>query len=328
MAPGSHVQGWLEHCPACGTTTADSRKIWFKHGHAIYRCPACKLLYVNPQPNTESILTLYGQSYFEAGGFDRWGYRDYDSLLKLKNYTFQRWLADLESFAEKGRLLEIGCGTGLMLEIARQSGWDVTGVELSEYAANHARSHGLEVHTGVVQETDLPVESYDVVLMLDLLEHVPNPLELFESVGRLLKPGGLVYIVTPNTGSVSAKIQGVSWPHVKPEEHLCLFSKGALQRLIARSSLELIALSGSRKVMTFDHLINELGQTNRVVSVALRGVCRIAPGLRTHRFYLPLGEMRAVARKPQKCVQGVLSREVAQAGHSNKERTRDDLREG
>lgn len=289
--------GSLERCPSCDSDSRDSSHLAFKHDCHVYRCSCCGLVYVNPQPSAESLSEMYNFDYFQCGGFDKYGYRDYESLLKLKRWSFQRWLGDLESFAKPGKLLEVGCATGLMLEIARDAGWRVSGVELSKYAAEEARKRGLEVHSDDLDKITVDEGTFDVVLMLDLLEHIAAPAALLESAHRLLKVGGLIYAVTPNAGGLSARIQGASWPHFKPKEHLCLFSKKSLRCLVERCGFEVVRLSNFRKVMTLEHLIDELGATNPLVVSVLRASCKVLPNLRTRRFYLPLGEMRIVARK-------------------------------
>ena len=289
------TQKWCELCPACGSITARSIKYRFKHGHWVYKCTSCKLRYVNPQPSDASIFQLYNSDYFQAGGFDSYGYKNYKKLLKLKRFTFTRWLCELEASAQKGRLLEIGCASGVFLEIAEKRGWEVTGVDVSRDAAEEGRRKGLNIYDGTLRENLSHLRDYDVVLMLDAFEHMRNPLECLESVYKVLRPGGIVYIITPNAGSASARILGVEWPHLKPKEHLCLFTKRSMRIIIERTGFELIKISISRKIITFDHLIEELPNSMAIKFLAFS--CKVLPFLRGRKFYLPLGEMRVAAKK-------------------------------
>ncbi len=295
-SPRAHG-GWkaLERCPACDGDARLAPLRFVKHDLAIHRCSSCGSVFVNPQPSAELLLERYDADYFQAGGFQRYGYRDYQALVELKRLTFRRWLRDLETFTRRGRLLEVGCATGLMLELASQAGWSAVGVEISEYAATEARRRGHRVHTAALDE--LEETGFDVVLMLDVLEHVPAPAEMLRSANRLLRPGGVLCAVTPNAGGLSARIQGAGWPHLKPLEHLCLFSKSSLRGLAARCGFETLELTSARKFMTVDRLVADLGETNPRVVRLLETLGRLAPRARAKPFYLPLGEMRLVARK-------------------------------
>ena len=286
---------WCELCPACGYETGRNIKYRFKHGRWVYKCTRCKLRYVNPQPEDAGLFQLYNSDYFQAGGFDSYGYKNYKKLLTLKRFTFTHWLNELETFVQNGRLLEIGCAGGLFLEIAGERGWEVTGVDVSREAAEEGRRKGLNIYDGTLGENLSHLKDYDVVLMLDVLEHLRNPLECLELIYKVLRPGGIVYIITPNAGSASARIWGAEWPHLKPKEHLCLFTRRSMRIIIERAGFELMKISTSRKIMTFDHLINELHNIKAIKFLVF--FCKVFPFLRGRKFYLPLGEMRVAAEK-------------------------------
>lgn len=241
---------------------------------------------------------MYDHSYFKGSGFDqKYGYREYAAMEPLKRLTFERWLSDVEQFSQGKRLLEIGCATGVMLDVARNAGWEAVGIDLSEYAVSVAQSKGLEAYAGDTDSLSLEGEPFDAVLMLDLLEHLPDPASALLAANRLLKPRGVVYVVTPAIDSLSARIQRHRWPHYKPVEHLCLFTRKAMKRAFERNGFEVARIRGARKITTLSHIMTELEATNRILSGVLNMMSRLTPRLMERPLYLSLGEMCAVGRK-------------------------------
>lgn len=289
----------LDKCPVCAHSSAHARLRFVKHDLKIFACEDCGSLFVNPQPPADTLKEMYtGANYFQGGGFDGYGYSDYQRMAHMKERTFLRWLNDVERFVSTGNMLDIGCATGLMMDIAQKSGWSTIGIELSDYAADRARQRGLEVYSERLETLRLPEGDFDAVLMLDLLEHIPDPISMLQRARRLIRPGGILYAVTPNVRSFSAQVQRANWPHLKPQEHLCLFSKRGIRRSLERAGFELVALDRARKVMTFAHIIDELSATNPAAIATLRTICAVVPFLRNREFFLSLGEMRIVARNP------------------------------
>ncbi len=282
-------------CPACGRETGGN-KSFEKHGLRVERCRDCELLFVNPQPDEEEVARIYNKDYFNSSGFHCYGYKNYDRLLGLKRFTFRRWIRELQEYCPPATLLEVGCAEGAMMEIAAREGWDVRGIDISEYAIEKARGKGLNVTCGRLDENIFGAMKYHAILMLDVLEHVPSPLDLLSIARRMLLPGGVIFIITPNSGSLSARIQGMNWPHLKPTEHLFLFSKPAMRHMLEKAGFNTEKIITSRKVMTIDHLIADLGESNPALVKALDLFTKVVP-LRHKQFYMPLGELCAIARR-------------------------------
>jgi len=123
----------------------------------------------------------------------------------------------------------IGVALGDFLLEAKASGWDVEGVEISAFAAQQARARGLRVTTGRLEELDLPAASFDVITLYDSVEHFTDPVATLAAVRRLLAPGGIVHLVTPNVGGLQARLLGRLWYHYKPGEHLFYFAPRTLR---------------------------------------------------------------------------------------------------
>lgn len=144
-----------------------------------------------------------------------------------------RWHTLRRSRPAPGRLLEVGCATGTFLSLARERGWQVTGVEVSEEAAALGRDlQDLDIRTGTLESADLPASSFDAVLACDVLEHVPFPRPFLAEARRVLRPGGALLVQCPNFGSLSARMTGRSWGWLLPGEHLWQFTPRSLSGLL------------------------------------------------------------------------------------------------
>ncbi|MHC1698698.1 MAG: class I SAM-dependent methyltransferase [Geobacteraceae bacterium] len=152
--------------------------------------------------------------------------------------------------AEPGaRMLEIGCGSGEMLKWLAEHGWEVEGLDFDPQAVQNALSKGLKVYLGSIESQEFPANSFDVIVMNHVIEHVPNPAALLHECYRILKPGGKLVSVTPNVQSLGHKLFSSSWFHLDPPRHLILFTPAALHNLadsiFSRSSTVFSTIRGA-----------------------------------------------------------------------------------
>lgn len=136
------------------------------------------------------------------------------------------------------RLLEVGCGGGYMLSAMQQLGWQTDGVDFDPVAVQNAKAKGLNVYQGDLVQQQFPASSYDAVVTSHVIEHVYDPLAMLQESYRLLKPGGKLVIVTPNTNSLGHRIYGRDWRGLEPPRHLHLFTSSALRNLCQRAGFE------------------------------------------------------------------------------------------
>jgi SAM-dependent methyltransferase len=177
-------------CNLCGW---DENRAILKVGQdRIYvACSRCRLVFRNPSPPDEQVHEFYRNGDLPSSGAGIEAYRQ-----KL----YQGLLSKLEKLGtEHRRLLDIGSGYGGFLAIARDRGWEVSGVELSRAACDYVTErYGLPVYQGDLMEADLPSRYFDVVTMWNILDHLPNPFEQLVEVRRVLKPGGVLFVRIPN----------------------------------------------------------------------------------------------------------------------------------
>ncbi len=212
-------------CNVCG----DSRLAFLvsRKGYDVYSCAGCGLAFTHPQP--AEIADQYDSAYFDL-------YRRRRAF-RLKRAEAR--LKCIELMRQPGRLLDIGCSLGYFVEGANSRGWKASGIEISPHAAAEAGKMGLEVSTGVLEEAGYADGSFDCVTMWDVLEHVPDPTAHMLEVRRVLAPGGLVVIGTPDLGHSAFKIKGENWRHLKPWEHVFYFKKSSIRRLLDKTGFEL-----------------------------------------------------------------------------------------
>ena len=227
----------------------------------LKRCPnpACGLLWLDPMPLEEDIANAYRSYYthdddpLPADSFVRrlysqmrkgyleskYDYRSvrcnrWDRLLAHFLYLHppRRRSIDLNVFCLKskpnGRLLEVGCGSGATLEFMNELGWQAEGVDFDPAAVEQARRRGLTVHLGTLAEQKLPENTFDAVVARHFIEHVPDPIDILRECRRLLKPGGLLVLITPNARSWGHRLYLANWRGLEPPRHLRIFTRSSL----------------------------------------------------------------------------------------------------
>jgi SAM-dependent methyltransferase len=170
-------------CPLCGSTGA--APVATVATVRLVRCRACGLLYKDPLPE-EFVRRHYEDVYAQDEVHER--------IDRGRRALFEGFLRDVRPFGGR-RLLDVGCGSGEFLALARQHGWSPEGIEVSPGGAALARRRGLAVHADTA---GLPEAHFDAVTLWNVVDFFPRPLEQMREIRRLLAPGGLVFVRTPN----------------------------------------------------------------------------------------------------------------------------------
>jgi len=141
-----------------------------------------------------------------------------------------------------GALLDVGCGFGTFLEAAKSVGWKACGLEVASAPVSiAARYH--DVFHGYLSDAPYEPNSFDVVRLNNVIEHVPSPRALLQNIRRVIRPGGLLYISTPNVDSCSVALQGARWKYVGGQGHIYLMGLKTLRRLLETEGFEVVRLS-------------------------------------------------------------------------------------
>jgi 2-polyprenyl-3-methyl-5-hydroxy-6-metoxy-1,4-benzoquinol methylase len=211
-------------CSLCGGVQA--RTLFVRHGFRYEACGNCGLVRVNPQLTQQAIADIYRHGY-EAKSANT---APVDAPLSAAERGILDALAHYAGSA--GRLLDVGCFQGRFLHAAARSGWQATGTEIARDAADYARKNrGLDVRLGPLEEIRFADGSFDAVVLLDVIEHVPDPRRTMEEVRRVLRPGGIAYLWTPNFDCITRRIARGHWGAVVFPWHLHYFNAHTLGRL-------------------------------------------------------------------------------------------------
>lgn len=247
-------------CPACDLTPRRAARL--AGGEWLLQCSRCLLGWWD-WPAFDPA-TLYDESYFH-GTQARKGYDNYVALEPGLRRTARARLRRLGRLLggriDGRRLLELGCGTGVFLAEARAAGWDAAGVEVSTYAADQARARGFEVATQPIEDLALPAAAYDCIALWDVLEHLRDPAGVLQTVGRALRPGGVLALSTGDVTSLCARLSGARWHLFNLPEHLFFFSPRALEALLRRAGCRVVDMSREWLWLPSSYLAERLRKT-------------------------------------------------------------------
>ena len=198
-----------------------------ENGFAWVQCCRCRTPYVREAPSSQQLGAFYDQYYDEAT----------PRIPPVVELRVQEVVASFEQFRQSGRLLDVGFGSGTLLNAAKTAGWECWGTEVSSSAVA-AADPAWHVHEGDLNDLQLPAD-FDVICMVEVLEHVGDPRQQIAAATAQLRPGGLLAGTTPNGRGLSARTLGLRWSAFSAPEHLQLFSRiglrGALNAAGVRS---------------------------------------------------------------------------------------------
>ena len=222
-------------CIVCGTP---QKLAYEKHSYPIWRCPQCGLG-ATEIDNSEAILDLYDESYFQGGQSD--GYADYLGSEQALRSEFRRALNTMRRYSPpSGNLLEVGCAYGFFLMEAI-SHYNCTGLEVSKSAVDYCQSKGLDVYCDTVNEDTIHnYGSFESVVMLDVIEHLPDPNKTISLLSSIMTSGSCLMVTTGDWGTLLARLAGKNWRLMTPPQHLYFFTRQSITRLLDAHGLEVL----------------------------------------------------------------------------------------
>jgi SAM-dependent methyltransferase len=279
----------LTACPVCAA--ADARDIDLGEGHVLRECTQCGTVYAPAYADHAEVFT---DGYLEGGAGD-FG-------IDVSHPRFQAFMREIcttrleriEQAIGTGTLLDVGCGSGEFLNIARQRGWDVTGVEPLPDAAQVARDRGLTVHTGTLEDVDLG--QFDLVTAFHVLEHMPDGPAFLKTLAARAKTGGHVAVEMPNWESIARKVRLANWEHLRPLEHLVHYTPATVKDAFARAGLTPV-LVRTPTYLASDATLDEA--TTGIARPGWRRALKLASPQREvlgHRAHVPSPPVRGLLR--------------------------------
>jgi 2-polyprenyl-3-methyl-5-hydroxy-6-metoxy-1,4-benzoquinol methylase len=213
-------------CPICNSEVFTQ---WGQvDAYKIMTCDSCGLGITSPFPTTSELSATNTDVYKLE--------ERVHAYMTRKSYfekRYREFLVNIKTFVPQGRLLDVGCNLGLFLKVAQSEGFEVTGVELNRECAEYGRTQfSITIHSSYLEELHFPDDSFDVITLFDVLEHVPDIHGLLCEVRRILRNNGLLVLQTPNLGSLMADLTKSGWNWLTPPDHLYHFTPQTILRLL------------------------------------------------------------------------------------------------
>lgn len=184
---------------------------------------------------------------------------DYKKYERLFENIFKKRVNLISKFVKKGKMLEVGSATGVMLKLFTNRGWDALGIEPSG-SSQETKKKGLRVINVKFEDAKLPNDYFDLVVLNHTLEHMANPKLVLKRINTLLRDGGIVFIDVPNFGSLSSKLLGKRWSYLLPEEHKSQFAKESLTKLLKDNGFKVLYWESRSGIFEYANPLKELGR--------------------------------------------------------------------
>ena len=246
--------------------------------HTIVQCNQCGFVFTNPRWLGSEVLHSYEAVEDPLYVQEREG----------RVLTFQRHLKPLHEITGPPttgrRLLDVGCYTGVFVEIAQDAGWDAWGVDPSAWAVQEAHKSGLQVVEGTLATTGFPDAHFDVITLWDVIEHVEDPAAELRAAHRLLRPGGYLVVHTMDIDSLFARVMGSHWPWLM-EMHLFYFSQRTLRQMVKKAGYTILRCEPQGRYTRLGYLVTRVRALSRPAGWALD---KLVSALRLHTLAIPI----------------------------------------
>ena len=188
----------------------------------LTRCSKCKFVFSARIPTNQELITHY----------DGYGRNDYLSPITIKRYN--EILDRFEKVRKTNRLLDVGCGIGYFLDVAKSRGWEVYGTEYTDSAVRICEGKGITMHAGALNPQNYEAESFDVITSFEVIEHINTPKDEVSRIFSLLRKGGYFYVTTPNFNSLLRYYLGPNYNVIGWPEHLSYYTPKTLTSLMLK----------------------------------------------------------------------------------------------
>lgn len=250
----------MSACPICGSFKVEHA--FRKREFSYHRCKNCHVLFVQMSLSDAAVHGHYGEPYYEShkkGWCGRSGYPSYRASHSTLTDSFRRKLDFVQRYVKRGKLLDAGAAYGFFLKAAEPC-FEGVGLDVSLYAADIAkRDFNATVDVGDIEQTRFPNETFDVVVMWDIIEHIIRPVKALKEVHRILKPGGYLFVSTDDAANWLSRFLGNRWWALAAPLHLCHFSKRGLEVACERAGLERPSFFADPRYYTIPEIIKHFG---------------------------------------------------------------------
>jgi spore maturation protein CgeB len=209
----------MSECPLCNDSKIQS-KGWVTENIAYMECIKCGFVFI-PRPISFAVQDIYNADYSSMRGHDLIESSIHHSKLK----TAEWYLKKISSYIPQGSMLDIGCSTGANVAKACELGWKVSGMDINTAAISTAKTYISKADFyNTLEDPGLKKEEFSLITLFDVIEHIENPHSFIQQIDALLAKKGILFILTPDAQSLSAKLMNNQWPHLF-SEHISFFTK-------------------------------------------------------------------------------------------------------
>lgn len=283
-----------QQCPSC--YALEHQQPGALNSESLMACSHCGTIYDFSNLNEDTAL--YSESYFTAQEGPQCGYFNYEADRLVNHVNFRLRFDYVEKIVDsKNAFLDVGCALGHALEVAQERGWkEISGIDCSEFCVRTLQERGYRVSSLSLQQLAQEPQRFDFIMMSDVIEHFADPQQQLEAAFELLKPGGVLFVHTPNASSFTAKLLKRNWFHFKPGEHLVYYSKKGLETALVRAGFSEVKVRATFSWLTLQCILVRLKrwgwQWLSVFDFLLKGSFSVKAC-----FPMPSGNMSALARK-------------------------------
>lgn len=280
-------------CPICGPSAQAVLRYAFDP-YNVVACSNCGLNYLSPRLTQEAILKLYKDEAYYNSNISGQGYDEYMEISDNWVKTFTLRLKQVAPYKSSGKALDIGCGPGYFLTAAQKLGFDVYGLDPSDYIVAQAqKTWGDKVQLGLIESANYAPESFDLVVAFDTFEHIYDPKKFLSAIHKVLKPGGVLAITTPDPTSTLSKISGKNWVSYKLPEHVFYWSPETIRKILAED-FDVLEVRTAGQYATLGFLFRRVFRLGNNPGAFLNGIIKF---LNNFSIYADNGSLTAIARK-------------------------------
>lgn len=222
------MSNYFTHCILCDSPglshVKKEKKPW------LVKCENCGFVFSELIPSIKEL-----QDYYQD-------YTDYDYINDVTRNRYLDWIDGFANERKTNKILDVGCGDGILLEQALKRGWQVFGTEYSEKWVTRCRDKGISMVQGKLDPANYEPESFDVIVYLEVIEHINNPIDEFKIAKSLLRKGGIIFLTTPNYNCILRRVLSTDWNAICYPEHLAYYTPRTLNQLFTGLGFKKIAI--------------------------------------------------------------------------------------
>lgn len=290
-------------CPICGSSKLKSQEIRTQEAgqgeiRMLFACQECSVLFDSEYARDCSAVY--------ASDYAAWGVeKQKTEVAQSKKKAFEKQLKSLTKYLKpRGlRLLDVGTANGYLLEVAAEKGFEVYGTEISSSSLAIAKLKFPDrIFAGTLEKQNFEADFFDVVTLTDVFEHLNDPQKTMTEIRRVLKPGGWLFVISPNSDSWTRKILGKNWMQYK-HEHLFYFNRKSLQKILEQNNFKLKEFGNNHKYFSLAYYAAYFQKYSLGIlgKMFLKIYPRLPKFVQSFSFSNPVtGEFLAIAQKNEK----------------------------